>query len=356
MSFNNNDNNALQITRANYEEYFLLYVDNELTKEEKQAVEAFLALHPDLQAEMDILLGTKLPLGEASGLEDKGFLMADQMKLVTIDESLLLYIDNELNKEEKEKLEVKIAADKEFRLQHEALLKTKLDPSEVIAYPYKKELYRHSERRITPFWLRVAAAVLILLGMGAAWMWNNRQAEQPGTAIATTPVKKDPASTTEKAIEQSSTPVKEDEVITHQEKPAEEKADKAPVLAKHKTIDGSERSVASKEAKTPEKIVPEVKNNNLPVPVTEEIKEPVLAAIEPEAAPQQSINNPSVTTVSTSPYNNKSTDPTLAVAVEKKASLKGLLRKATRFIERRTNISATNENDELVIGAVALKL
>jgi hypothetical protein len=41
---------------------------------------------------------------------------------------------------------------------------------------------------------------------------------------------------------------------------------------------------------------------------------------------------------------------------EKKSSLKGFLRKATRFIERRTNISTTNENNELVIGVVALKL
>jgi hypothetical protein len=41
---------------------------------------------------------------------------------------------------------------------------------------------------------------------------------------------------------------------------------------------------------------------------------------------------------------------------EKKSSLKGILRKATRFIERRTNISTTDENDELLIGAVSLKL
>ena len=49
------------LTRDNYEEYFLLYVDNELTPEQKAAVEAFVLLHPDLKDELDLLCGTRLP-------------------------------------------------------------------------------------------------------------------------------------------------------------------------------------------------------------------------------------------------------------------------------------------------------
>ena len=41
---------------------------------------------------------------------------------------------------------------------------------------------------------------------------------------------------------------------------------------------------------------------------------------------------------------------------DKKGSFRGFLRKATRFIERRTGINPTNEDDELLIGAVAIKL
>jgi hypothetical protein len=44
------------------------------------------------------------------------------------------------------------------------------------------------------------------------------------------------------------------------------------------------------------------------------------------------------------------------VASNKKGSIRGLLRKATRLVERTTGISATNEDDELLIGAVAVKL
>ena len=47
------------ITRDNYEELFLLYVDDELTAEQKKAVDAFVLLHPDLKAELDLLCSTK---------------------------------------------------------------------------------------------------------------------------------------------------------------------------------------------------------------------------------------------------------------------------------------------------------
>jgi hypothetical protein len=47
MSFE--PNNIMVLTRDNYEEYFLLYVDEELSLEQKAAVDAFVQLHPDLK-------------------------------------------------------------------------------------------------------------------------------------------------------------------------------------------------------------------------------------------------------------------------------------------------------------------
>ena len=65
--------NELHITRANYEAYFLMYVDGELTPAQSDAVEAFAALHPDLQEELDLLLTTKLDAETVSF--DKEFLI-----------------------------------------------------------------------------------------------------------------------------------------------------------------------------------------------------------------------------------------------------------------------------------------
>ena len=50
----------MNLTRHNYEEYFLLYVDGELPGDDRLAVEAFLQEHPDLVEEMDDLSRTVL--------------------------------------------------------------------------------------------------------------------------------------------------------------------------------------------------------------------------------------------------------------------------------------------------------
>src|SRR5215204_3580459 len=124
MSFNPNDNNLQPISRNNYEEHFLLYADNELSLVEKTAVEEFVKSHPDLQHELDQLLQTKLPV-ETIALEDKEGLFADSMKLNSIGEELLLYIDNELDEKQKKIVEQKLKTDKAFQIQYADLLKTK---------------------------------------------------------------------------------------------------------------------------------------------------------------------------------------------------------------------------------------
>lgn len=49
------------ITVSNYEEYFLLAVDNELNQNEQASVEKFVLQHPELQDEYTLLQSTKLP-------------------------------------------------------------------------------------------------------------------------------------------------------------------------------------------------------------------------------------------------------------------------------------------------------
>ena len=48
------------ITRDNYEAFFLLYIDNELSVADREAVERFVADHPDLQEDWKVLLHCRL--------------------------------------------------------------------------------------------------------------------------------------------------------------------------------------------------------------------------------------------------------------------------------------------------------
>jgi hypothetical protein len=104
------------------------------------------------------------------------------------------------------------------------------------------------------------------------------------------------------------------------------------------------------------------------VPVTHNTSVDESTVSQPIAAidvPQQIINTTPVTTPPSIAYNtnkevtagDESGDQTAGFENNRRGgSVKGFLRKATRFIERRTGVATTNDDDELLIGAVAIKL
>jgi hypothetical protein len=55
-------------------------------------------------------------------------------------------------------------------------------------------------------------------------------------------------------------------------------------------------------------------------------------------------------------YASQKEDATLDQTDGKKNKLRGLLRKVTRTFEKNTQVNATDENDRLLIGGLALKL
>jgi hypothetical protein len=358
MSFNPNDNNLHPISRTNYEEHFLLYADNELSTVEKTAVEEFVKAHPDLQQELDLLMLTKLPL-ETMSLEGKEGLLAESMKLNSVDEKLLLYIDNELNKQERKAVEKKLKDDKSFQLQYADLLKTKPATPDKIVYPYKKELFRYEVKKPFPvYWMRIAAAVVIISGI-SMFVLNNEQ--KTDIVIAEGAKKIQPAEKIDDTIETKTTVA----IKTENAKPEK------PSVAKTVETKDAPQLVKNPARKQEQSI------KKQPVIPPLEKEQEIIAKKEPQVQeennivvnkktelPSQTLNNTTVTPPSIASLDNQATTSAVTAVQndvakidnEKKSSLKGILRKATRFIERRTNISATNEDNELLIGAVALKL
>src|ERR1700752_4230013 len=156
----------LNIDRHNYEEYFILYMDNELSAEERAAVESFVQKHPDLKEELDQILQYKLVPDTELSYPFKEELLKGQeygsINTVNYESWLLLYVDNELSVDER-KMVGQFVNDHPAAAASLALLqKTKL-PAAKISCPDKNSLYRR-ERRIAPFWMAAAAVLILALG------------------------------------------------------------------------------------------------------------------------------------------------------------------------------------------------
>ena len=357
MSSNSNHINPV-ITLDNYEEYFILYMDKELNPDQVQMVDRFLQQHPQLQIEMDMLMETKLPLEKISF--DKTSLLSVNMPMQVAEEDLLLFIDNELEPSRKKIVELELASNPEYKYQYQQFLLTKLDPSELIVHPNKKELYRHETKVIgIALWMRIAAAIILIAAMSVLYFISGDKETMPPGAVATQPVnnqsKENQPADNMKGIVTPATElaVNKSEENLPGEKPASRKPSHTVSLAK---------SGEQENNKTNELVALNSGNDlaDPDVPDTHSMQR--TSSIETN---KQSFNNKLVTVDHVDPYNNITASIQPAVFVEsaagnndnKKGSLKTFFRKATRIVGQTTGFNASNNGeDEVLIGAVAIKL
>ena len=355
--------NPIHITRTNYEEYFLLYIDNELSGEDRKAVEAFAMLHPDLGEELELLQGTTLEAFDLS-FDNKESLLAETMKLSVVDESLLLYIDDELPAFKKAQVKAELANNTTYRAQHQALLQTKLSPADTVIYPYKKELLRKEEDSKRPFiWLRAAAAVILVAGIGGFFALNGDNATSDVPSIATIPVTKAPVGvSTQPAVT----------LATQQgTEPSANETSAAPVVVKNEVRKNTRLTTPRIERiKSAQVANDQIATIKQPSPQDRVTDEEIASRLQNRtntiegSTAQQNINTQAVTPAELPSYTHHTAatiEPSFASSMETKddkgqGSVRGLLRKATRFIERRTGIKATDDDDRLLVGAVAISL
>lgn len=171
------------INRNNYEEYLLLYIDGELSADERQAVESFLETHTDLKKELQLLQQTILQPENDIVFDGKNTLYrkGEGINLRNYQECFLLYVDEELNTSEKEAVETFVL--KNPVLQDEfTLLKNTVLPKEPVIFHNKETLYRKEEKRrpvVTMLrWASLAAAVMICI-IAMLWIFNSKNKIQP---------------------------------------------------------------------------------------------------------------------------------------------------------------------------------
>lgn len=162
----------MDINRNNYEEYFLLYADNELTDSEKAEVLMFVKQHKDLEEEFRMIHHTISKPDASVQLTDKSFLFRNDIEgfinKKNYEEVFVLYHDNELTKKEKLETEEFLSLHKELKDEFDLIGLARLTPESSVVFPNKKLLYKKEKSgKVVPvmFWRMLAAAVVIGFGL-----------------------------------------------------------------------------------------------------------------------------------------------------------------------------------------------
>lgn len=387
----------MNINRHNYEEYFILYLDNELSSDQRRGVEEFARLHPDLQEELELLRQTKFTPDEQVIFSQKEeLLFSGDPSFITIsnyEEWLVAYIDNELAPEQRTAVEIFAGQHINVQKELELFQQTRLQP-EAILFPDKESLYRKEEKIRPIVWWRIAAAAVLFIGIGttAVVLLNNKNGnETTGTGtVATTnetkqatrpadntaiPVEKNSSAATELADNNSNiiAPNTTEQSNPNNKVPVPQKVQ--PYIANEKTVVPDNSSVNKKEPEVFAVIKEDKPTNNLPQPLynpnvnnkPDNSVDVNIASVDTKEAQQQNANKSSVTTTPADTYITKTdatanpevppTEPEFASNNNgKKGKLRGFLRKVTRTFEKRTNISATDDEERLLVGGLAIKL
>lgn len=375
----------MNITRHNYEEYFLLYLDNELGEQEKRQVEEFVQRHPDLKEELGALQQFKLVPDNSIQFDGKEELLKEngvsRVTETNYTEWFSLYIDDELSPAEKKQVERFLASTPTAAAELEIWQRSKLQP-ESVPFPGKASLYRSAEKvhALPVKWWRWAAAAVLLIGVGIGTATLLRQRNDNENAL----VKQSPetpAKTPAGPVENTPLPaikVQESPLALSNDIPAT-----SPVRSPEVSSNGSTaKQVPLRNAKQvnnpavqPEKKEEAVvaannkRGNDLPQPVfnpnvmnTDAVEKAVTASVTPKeiTTTQDALTNPVVTTKTPQPSDivfasDKTSDAGFEQADGKKNKSRGLFRKIARTFEKRTNIDATDE-DRLLIAGLSIKL
>jgi hypothetical protein len=173
------------ITRDNYEEFFLLYTDNELSEAERHEVERFVAGHPDLREEWETLLQCKLSPDPGLSFSGREALLKPEIEGSAYTGALLSYIDGELTTEERTRIEAVILDQPRVAIELAVLRQTISRPDPAILFPEKDRLYKpEKDRRIIPLpWLRagIAAAIAGTIAL-LLLLPSKRPMEKPASA------------------------------------------------------------------------------------------------------------------------------------------------------------------------------
>ncbi|MEY4602793.1 MAG: hypothetical protein RIT43_85, partial [Bacteroidota bacterium] len=151
------------ITKQNYESWFLLYADNELSASEQELVLNFVSLHPELKTEFDVIQQVKL-IPEEVTMPNKSSLKLDELKMLET-----IY---------------------------------RFEPDQNIVYLNKQELYRKTPVFSFPLMGRWAVAASIVLLVGLCWWIQQQESIESMTVKEIATVSESPLTPAKESVNQ----------------------------------------------------------------------------------------------------------------------------------------------------------
>lgn len=178
----------MNINRHNYEEFFLLYVDNELSSADRTIVEEFLQQNVDLAEELEMLKQTILPTDNtAFDLREVLYKKEDGISQDNYEEYFLLSVDKELDQQQEQALEKFILKHPELQSEFTLLAKTRLEP-ELLEFAGKEKLFR-KEAKEKPLvfmnWMKISVAAAIVGLISTTWFFNKSDSGNAGFVTIT---------------------------------------------------------------------------------------------------------------------------------------------------------------------------
>ena len=357
----------MNINRHNYEEYFLLYVDNELTAAERVLVEAFIKENPDVRAELELLQQTTLQIDAKLDDAFKNKLLKQES---VTEEQLMLLLDGELRQDKAIKVQEAIVTDAQLQNDWAWLQRSKLNADTSIVFPDKSLLYKEAQPARV-FYMSTAvrrwsaaAAVLLMLGTGY-WLYNKQTTTDPVAGTGTEAPAQQPGTVTKpSATTTTDVPVTNNELVQQQEEVQEPSVTPTPAV---------------KQSSTRQQIPVQQQNNTIAInhqpqqeqqPVVVQQPENKLqtqdAIVKTETKTEYNRNNlptstvpPSTNIASSVSYVNydeqdgeDEQEGLLNENKQRSTGLKALLKKAKRTLERRTGIQSGDSQVRFAVFAV----
>ena len=353
------------INLNNYEDYFLLYADNELSLGQRKQVELFVQLNGDLEEEFLMIQQSVLKPDHTITLEDKSILFRDSQSFMAIhshEELFMLYHDNELSTEERTKIEAYVSQ-QNLQAEFSLFQQLKLKPDTSIVFTDKKLLYKKERAfRVIPLlWKSLAAAVIIGIGI---WVVANSQNNKSGLrAGITVNIQKISTKATQQLLVTMEQQIKAPSESTSQQKPRKNRI--TPSITKTNDIalvknnlripdidntvtnhdntkeDNNKTIVINQANPNNDKIV--IKTNDLPDPMHNTgttSDKPITSMTVPVKNAQASIIAHSASyTIDPEPKNDNYVFYNITEQQFKKSKFGGFLRKVKRVIERKNPLS-----------------